>query len=535
MGTKRFILALGALGGCVAAAALLANGCASPAPVVVSQPTAAVPPAPIDYGITDDPLAVRTSMAAAPGSQPAGTVDEFIARRLSQALEIRASTSPPVAATQPQSAAATQPATTAGPVPAATSQAEPVNIVAALPSPAVIEPPTMESGPPGPAKLVMPRASGRQPTIEVAPDVAFSAPPARATSGPDSGSAKPPPLAHKLTDAELGKAAINIAGHVFTGDDILRPIWPELDRLAARSTPERHQLEAMDLIHTELRTQIAEHLVFQEADKTLTDNAREGIEQTLNKILAEKATGAGYSSVREMKQAWAHQGLDPDKEAEHIRRHILVQAYLREKFLPEIHIVRPEAFAYYEKHLDEFTEEPRVHLKLIQINPAFPAAGTLTEEDRVKAVDAARKRAEDVLARIRSGAMDFNAAADKFTDAAGGADMKWIRRGGLLAHQVEDAAFALPVGKVSDVIEDTVNKNVGFYIITVVESATLKVTPFSEAVNTIVPKLEDRKSADQSQAYLNKLYKESSVDEHQVLRFVQDAYAVVPKPAGTPR
>jgi hypothetical protein len=531
-------MALSAMIAFAAAAAMFTHGCASPAPVVVLQPVAGQPrPAPMDYGITDDPLLVRTSLTAAPGSQPAGTVDDFIACRLRQAADAQAQAQASallIAAPQSQPAAAKGTTATGGPAPVAASQIEPASPVTARPA-VVAEPPPMESGQPGLAKLVMPRSTGQRPTADVAPAVAFSAPPARAASGPDGSSVKPIPPANRLENAPLGKAAMSIAGHVFTGDEILRPIWPELDRLAARSTPERHAREAMELIYNQIRNQITEHLVSQEAEKGLTDSAREGIDQTLNKVLRDNATAAGYSSIREMKQAWAHQGLDPDKEADRIRRHILVQAYLREKFLPQIHVVRPEAFAYYEKHLDEFTEEPRVHLKMIQINPVYPAAGTLTEEARIKAIDAARRRAGDVLAQIRSRAMDFNAAADKFSDAAGGADMKWIRRGGLLAHKVEDAAFALPVGKVSDVVEDTVNRNVAFYIVTAVESAALKVTPFSEAVNTIVPKLEEQKSSEQSQSYMTKLYKDSNVDERQVLKFVEDAYNVVPKPAATPR
>jgi parvulin-like peptidyl-prolyl isomerase len=76
--------------------------------------------------------------------------------------------------------------------------------------------------------------------------------------------------------------------------------------------------------------------------------------------------------------------------------------------------------------------------------------------------------AEALLAQIRAGA-DFGQIAqqssmDTLTKASGG-DLGWFPRGKLISKEVEDAAFALQPGQVSDVIQSTF----GFHIVQVLE------------------------------------------------------------------
>ncbi|MDD4889509.1 MAG: peptidylprolyl isomerase [Phycisphaerae bacterium] len=521
------------------------------------------PPQPKAVSIVDDPLLVRL---AAQSSQPdalyndtatkpptirvqgihdpakptarpvetVGTVDDYIAAQVAQRLNL------------PGLPSATDPTAGASPrVPVEPTTRTVIDDLSGSQGPVAGRP----IAPPQPARLVLPGRGDPHPltgqTVVTMGDIP-NPPLPRATSNPDTppspgspktagGSTKTPapPVAHEMAVAPLSGAALTLAGRVFTADEILRPIWGELDRLATRLSPDDHRRQALDLISNQLRSEIAEHLVYQEADRQMTDDVRESVKQTLNDMMRERANTMFEGSERKMRQAWAHDGLDPDKEIEKARRQLLVQAYLREKFMPQIHVVRAEAFAYYEKHMEEFSQEPKIHVKLIQVSPVFPDRGVVTEQDRLAAVNKARDRARQILDQIRSGAMTFEKAADDFSDnrSNNGGDVGLIRKGSLRARRVEEAAFGLAVGKTTDVVEETIDGQASFYIAMVTEAVPLKVIPFADAVNTVVPKLERQKFNEQSAAYMAKLYKQAGIEDQQIFKFLEETYRVVPKPA----
>jgi len=114
---------------------------------------------------------------------------------------------------------------------------------------------------------------------------------------------------------------------------------------------------------------------------------------------------------------------------------------------------------YYDEHLvDQFTEPEQVHARHILIRPA-------STTDDAKA--AARKQAEDLLAKVKAGG-DFAALAKEHSQDPGsaskGGDLETFPRGQMVP-EFDQAAFALQAGQVSDVVETPF----GFHIIKVEE------------------------------------------------------------------
>lgn len=135
-------------------------------------------------------------------------------------------------------------------------------------------------------------------------------------------------------------------------------------------------------------------------------------------------------------------------------------------------IIREEELAqYYQDHQDKFQRTPDAEIRHIYI--AVPPEGDET---------AAKARAEEVLAKLRSGA-DFAKMAEEYSDSPTkekGGEMGTVHKGDL-APEIEAAAFSLPVGGVSDLIRTSA----GWNLIKVERVRTETVAPLAEVRDTI--------------------------------------------------
>jgi peptidyl-prolyl cis-trans isomerase C len=113
---------------------------------------------------------------------------------------------------------------------------------------------------------------------------------------------------------------------------------------------------------------------------------------------------------------------------------------------------------YYKAHPDEFTE---VHARHILIsttsNPSQMDDDDKTDEKKPKALttDEARKKAESILQRIRTGEDFATLAKDNSNDPrskANGGDLGYVERGQMGA-EFDQAAFSLKPGEVSGIVE----------------------------------------------------------------------------------
>src|SRR5207249_686650 len=155
-------------------------------------------------------------------------------------------------------------------------------------------------------------------------------------------------------------------------------------------------------------------------------------------------------------------------------------AYRRTDFLAQAEVPESAITDYYELHKDDrFTEPEQVHARHILVKVANDAGEP--------AKTAARKKAEDLLAKVRAGG-DFAALARKNSDdpgsAAKGGDLGFFGRG-TMTPAFESAAFALESGKVSDVVETPF----GFHILRTDEHKPGGVKPLDAVRDEIVQTL----------------------------------------------
>ncbi len=168
-------------------------------------------------------------------------------------------------------------------------------------------------------------------------------------------------------------------------------------------------------------------------------------------------------------------------------------AYPAQQFEAKVEVSAKDIEDFYNEHKeDRFTTPPRVHARHILFS--FPA--TATDEEKNKA----RAAATEVLTKARAGE-DFAKLAETYSQdkasASKGGDLGFFQRGRMVK-PFEEAAFALPVGGISDLVES----QFGIHIIKVEANEPEKIQPQSEVEAEIRQELikERAKAKAQEQA-----------------------------------
>jgi len=149
-----------------------------------------------------------------------------------------------------------------------------------------------------------------------------------------------------------------------------------------------------------------------------------------------------------------------------------------------------EMQSYYDQHRDEFRVPEQVNVRQILIKT--PLAGPDGKVD-ANALDAARKKADDVLKQVKAGG-NFEELARKYSEdpsSKNGGSVGWVKRGGFPVPDVEKAAFSLPKGGNSDVI----SAGYAFVILHVDDKQDAHAKSLAEVKGDIEPILKQQKAA----------------------------------------
>ncbi|MFL6273766.1 MAG: peptidylprolyl isomerase [Blastocatellia bacterium] len=144
------------------------------------------------------------------------------------------------------------------------------------------------------------------------------------------------------------------------------------------------------------------------------------------------------------------------------RSAVLENAYLSDLDKNADKLISDDEIAnYYNEHLPEF-EEVRARHILISTQPQPPDPTKKGEQPKPLTKEEARKKGEEVLAKVRKGE-DFAALAKQYSDDAGSKDKggEYTFKRGEFVPEFEKAAFSMKPGEISDLVET----QFGFHII----------------------------------------------------------------------
>jgi peptidyl-prolyl cis-trans isomerase SurA len=220
----------------------------------------------------------------------------------------------------------------------------------------------------------------------------------------------------------------------------------------------------------------------------------------LVKRLDEMRKGMGLNSMEALETEAKKQGVSFEDFKQNMKNNLITQQVIQREVGGRIHITPEEEKKFYDEHKDELAQPEQVRLSEILITPGGPSE---------EALAAARKKAEEAMAQIKSGKSFEDTALLSSTgpSASQGGDLGFFKRG-TLAKDLEDRTFAMKAGEISDVIQT----KQGFVILKVSEHQQAGVPPLAQ----VEPQVQEAIYMDRLQPalreYLAKLREDSFVD-----------------------
>jgi len=251
-----------------------------------------------------------------------------------------------------------------------------------------------------------------------------------------------------------GGIVLSVESTAITADELIAPIKPQLDSLAAQYDYEQFAIRAKAMLGNLLIQKITDIKLYEKAKAALPENVDQAIidkivEQEVQRFIARY--GGNYAAAE---QALKKMGTNWQDFHRQQRRAVLVQSFLSDEIKVEKPITHSELVQYYESIKDEyFAKDQLIEFRLIDLEvKKFTDPNDPNVNAEQKAMEFARQLAE----RIKNGE-DFAELAKKYShDEAkqNGGLWKPVRPGSLVEpyNAIETAAENMNIGGVSEPI-----------------------------------------------------------------------------------
>ena len=301
------------------------------------------------------------------------------------------------------------------------------------------------------------------------------------------------PAEEKPALASAVVAEVN--GVVITYAELVKPLASEIRRLRGTYAGEELDKRVDLLLLKELSYRKNEILLLQEAERLVTKEVSDRIDERVRKRLRDEAAKAG--SMIALREALAREGKTLDEQRDAYRKEILIGALLNEHVYSRVAVSPEELLRYYEVNGAEF-RRPRT-AKIIHI---------LITHDSQGGKEQALAFAQGLRREIENGADMSELARKHSSDSHANDGGLWEKvTPGSFRKEVDSCIFALSTGELSDVIESPL----GCHIVKVLETAPEGTVPFEEAQKEIYEKLFEKKFSERRDRYLGELEKRAHV------------------------
>jgi peptidyl-prolyl cis-trans isomerase SurA len=209
------------------------------------------------------------------------------------------------------------------------------------------------------------------------------------------------------------------------------------------------------------------------------------------------------ATLEDLEKSAQEQGVSYEDFKANIRNQIITQEVMRDEVGRHLNFTPGEIQRYFDEHKQDYAQPESVKLSEILVSTGNAAA------DDAAAVAAAKSKADDIVARLKSGA-DFTELARTSSEgqtASQGGDLGIYKRG-QLNKVFEDATFSLKTGDITDPIRT----RQGFVILKVMDHNPGGVPQFKDVENQVEEAYYESKMEPAIRDYLTKMREDSYID-----------------------
>lgn len=246
-----------------------------------------------------------------------------------------------------------------------------------------------------------------------------------------------------------------------------------------------------------LESLIGTELLYQESQKS-------GIkieEKEVNEAYETNKQKAQFKTDAEFEEALKQSNKTMTSYRAEIKQGLAVDHFIKGKFTDKTTVSDSEAKKYYDDYPAYFQQPARVRASHIMAR--FASSADQSKKDE------ARKKIEEAMKRIKSGD-DFATVAKEISEDTStrdnGGDLDYFSKGQLL-QPIEDAAFALKIGEISDIVET----GSGYHIVKLTDKKDAGKIGYEEVKNDIIDSLKTSKVNSAVSKYITVLKNKSTI------------------------
>lgn len=244
-----------------------------------------------------------------------------------------------------------------------------------------------------------------------------------------------------------------------------------------------------------LDSMISRKLLLDEAEERNIGLSEEDVNARIDEIKAQ------FPTEEEYRTALAQQGLTEDRLRKDLKDNLVIQELLTREVEDKIVISDQEARGFYDENPEQFLQPAQIQASHIIL--------TLNENIGEDEKADVRKRLEEIKSRIESGE-DFAQVAEETSEgpsAPRGGDLGYFSRGQMVK-PFEDAAFALDIGELSEIVET----QFGYHLITVTDKKPESSMEYMEAAPQIKEYLKQERTSAAFDDYLESLKDDADIE-----------------------
>lgn len=301
-------------------------------------------------------------------------------------------------------------------------------------------------------------------------------------------------------DSKVVAASIlQVNGQFITVHDIVSGAQDAFGSIPPELPEQEYRSLAEQIVRAQVHSQISHALVLAEALARLTDPQEGYVDREMERIFREMVAQAG-GSEQALHQQLAQDGILLDEALDEYRNSLVVQIYLQQKLYPEIVVTRGMLWDAYLRDRPKYIAGKKMQMQIISVG--FDADAGNPDS---------RKRIDEASVAI-DGGEDFAQVAKRLSDgpkASVGGIWPLMAADNFRYEQVEQAAFTLELGQVSEVIET----DKAFFIVKAYRIEPAKTVSFEEAQDDISVQLREQMYLKLTGEHFEKLARAATIVE----------------------